>query len=416
MSNSFAITAVTAALSQMLQKHLLEDPDLSGVTVTSERPIKANAGSGRRLNVFLYQVSPNPAMRNADLPFRASNGRLSRQPVLALTLHYLATGFGKSDDELDAQHVLARAMSVLHDNGVITRERIRAALGAYPGYQELRKADLADQIEPVKLTPLAMTQEDHYRLWSTFQAPYRLSVGYEASLVMVERPAGARSAAPVRKPVVGVIAFRRPRIDSLSPQILAVGGTLTIEGSELAAQTTLVRFADGDVAPATLTDEKLTVVPPAGLRAGVQSVQVIGHVDAGDPPVPHRMFLSNAAAFMQAPQIQSPQPPIEVILSSDPNQPNHQRQPLTVTVAPPVGRNQRVALVAGDRTIPRDPPAPNDPATTTTPVFTILRELLGEHLLRLHVDGAETPLTVDTDPSSPRFGEYVGPLLRVISQ
>jgi Pvc16 N-terminal domain/IPT/TIG domain len=416
VSNSLAITAVTAALSQMLQKHLLEDPDLAGVNVTSERPSKANTGSGRRLNLFLYHVSPNPALRNADLPFRAANGRLTRQPVVALSLNYLVTAFGKSDEEFDAQHVLARAMSILHDNGVLTRERIRAALGAYTSFPELQKSDLADQVEPVKLTPLAMTQEDSYRLWSTFQTPYRLSVGYEASLVLVERPVNARAAAPVRKPVIAVTALRRPRIDSVSPQILPVGGTLTIAGSELTAQSTLVRFANGDATPATLSDEQITVVPPAGLRAGVQSVRVIGLVDAGDPPVPHRVFESNVAAFMQAPRIQSPQPPIEVVLSSNPNQPTHQQRTLTLTVAPPVGRSQRVALIAGDRTIPREPPPATDPETTTTPVFTIRRELLGEHLLRLQVDGAETPLTVETDPASPRFGEYVGPLLRVISQ
>ena len=38
MSNGLAITAVTAALSQLLQKHLLEDVDLAGIKVTSERP------------------------------------------------------------------------------------------------------------------------------------------------------------------------------------------------------------------------------------------------------------------------------------------------------------------------------------------------------------------------------------------
>jgi hypothetical protein len=166
----------------------------------------------------------------------------------------------------------------------------------------------------------------------------------------------------------------------------------------------------------TVTDDRITVVPPAGLRAGVQSVQVVGHVDAGDPPVPHRVFESNVAAFMQAPQIQSPQPPLEVVLSDDETNEFHRQRPLALTVAPPVDRSQRVSLVAGEQTIPRDPPLPADPQTTATPIFTIRRELLGEHLLRLQVDGAETPLTVDSDPSSPRFGEYVGPLLRVSSQ
>ena len=33
----------------------------------------------------------------------------------------------------------------------------------------------------------------------------------------------------------------------------------------------------------------------------------------------------------------------------------------------------------------------------------------GDFLLRLRVDGAESPLDVDTDPASPTFNQYTGP-------
>lgn len=415
MSNTWALTAVTASFSQLLRTHFLEDELLGDTQVTAERPFKAHGMSGRRLNLYLYQVAPNPALRNSDLPFRRSDGARSRQPVLALTLSYLLTGFGKSDEEFDAQHVLAHGMSIVHDNSVLTRERIRAAIKAYPAFTELARADLADQFEPVKLTPLPMTQEEHFKLWSTFQTAYRLSVGYEASVVMVERPLRAGAALPVRRPAIVAVGVRRPQIESVTPLTVPLNGTLTLGGRDLAGDDVRVVFASGETAPAPVTDTKITVVPPAELRAGVQTVRVVQRVALGEPPTSHRVFESNPAVFLRAPAIQSPQPPITVELSNDPTNQFHQKRPVTLTVAPPVARGQKVMLIAGERTIPREPPATADP-TTTSLTFVIRRELLGEHLLRLQVDGAETPLTVEENPASPRFGEYVGPLLKVVSR
>ena len=37
----------------------------------------------------------------------------------------------------------------------------------------------------------------------------------------------------------------------------------------------------------------------------------------------------------------------------------------------------------------------------------------GEYLVRIQVDGAESLLTVDTDESSPTYGDYVGPVVTV---
>ena len=42
-----------------------------------------------RVRLFMYQVSPNGALRNNDLPTRAANGNLMKRPTTALDLHYL---------------------------------------------------------------------------------------------------------------------------------------------------------------------------------------------------------------------------------------------------------------------------------------------------------------------------------------
>jgi hypothetical protein len=406
LTNPYAITAVTAAFSQLL-KRVLEEPTLSGADVTNERPSEATE-AGRRLNVFLFQVAPNPALRNADLPFRDAGGRVVSQPVLALNLNYLVTAFGKSDSEMDAQHLLAHAMSIVHDTSVLTRAQIRSAITAYQTMPELANSDLADQIEPVKLTPLPMTQEDIFRLWSTFQAPYRLSVGYEASLVMVARRKPARPAMPVRAPHVDVIGPRLPTISDVSPQLLTVGQTLTIEGHQLAAPTTKVRFAAGDSDPVTVSDERVTVVPPAGLRIGAQPVQVVHSIAYGEPPpgggepAARTATVSNVAAWQRAPQISSA--PGFVTRGN----------PVNIGVTPAVGRTQEAALVLDDRSIPI-PPRPLAQETTNTLTFPVPADFpLGpgnaarSYLMRLTIDGVDSPYTVD-----PASGAYSGPRLEV---
>ena len=37
----------------------------------------------------------------------------------------------------------------------------------------------------------------------------------------------------------------------------------------------------------------------------------------------------------------------------------------------------------------------------------------GDYLLRLRVDGAESPLETDTDPNSPTFNQYIGPKVTI---
>lgn len=396
MSNTFALTAVTASMTHLLKQV---------TNVTNERPSEATE-SGQRLNLFLYRVTPNPAMRNADLPFRNGRGDVVHQPVLALNLHYLLTAFGKSPaDEFDAQRVLSHAMSVLHDNAQLTRNQIRTAMTAFNSYPELQGADLADQLETVKLTPAMMSHEEHFRLWDSFQVPYRLSVVYEASVVLVERPRQAKAAPPVRSALVGAVGLGRPRIDALEPQILETGVALTIRGRELAGDSVKVVFATGEIDPVAVAQHEIQVMPPAGLRAGMQRVQVVQRIPMGRPPTLHRGFESNAAAFMRAPRITTA-PPYKVKLGT-PAVPAD--ADLALALAPPVARSQNVLLVVGDRTIPRKPPAPPTQAETANVTFTVPRDFpLGTHLLRVQVDGAESALTVD-----PNTEQYVGPTLEV---
>src|SRR5262247_3559760 len=103
MSSPLAIAAVTATLCDLLNNGLI-DNDLSPVgtfSVGALPPDRIQTGDNEanRLNVFLYQVTPNLGWRNEGLGSRDSRNpdiRLSNPP-LALDLHYMLTAYGSAD-------------------------------------------------------------------------------------------------------------------------------------------------------------------------------------------------------------------------------------------------------------------------------------------------------------------------------
>ena len=84
MSNHLAVAAVTATLHRVLQRTFdNEAPDL-GATVTHVRPnASSTALPTPGANLFLFQVTPNVAARNADLPTRRLDGTFAQRPRVA---------------------------------------------------------------------------------------------------------------------------------------------------------------------------------------------------------------------------------------------------------------------------------------------------------------------------------------------
>src|SRR5207244_718340 len=100
---------------------------------------------------YLYQVSPNAALTNADLPARRNNGELMQRPQAALDLNYLLTFYG-AEAQLEPQRLLASTVRALHARPILTREIIRQTI-AKPTFAFLANSNLADAIDLVKLTP-----------------------------------------------------------------------------------------------------------------------------------------------------------------------------------------------------------------------------------------------------------------------
>jgi hypothetical protein len=210
MSNALAIAGVSAVLKDLLDSGLIDhqvtDALGAGVLVSSLAPdVVPITGDGAvpRLNLFLHQVTPNAAWRNVELPSVDAGGRRVRNPPLALDLHYLLTAYGIA--ELQAEVLLGYGMQLLHENPVLSRAAIRAALNPSPVsgallpsvYQALRSADLAEQVELLKITPTAMNAEEMSRLWSALTAHYRPSAAFQVSVVLIESQAPAVSPLPV---------------------------------------------------------------------------------------------------------------------------------------------------------------------------------------------------------------------------
>jgi len=213
MSNSPAIATVTAVLQKVLAEALENDAAVvGGHAVTMDRP--DGPSHGAEVRVYLYQVLPNAAGRNTDLPSRRADGTLVARPALALDLHYLISFFGKESD-LEPQRLLGSVARTLHAQPVLSRETISKLAQADDSPDWLKASTLADQVDLVRFTPLPLTLEDLSKLWSVFfQTKYTLSVAYQASAVIIESDAVApEPAVPVRERHVDVVPVRRPAIE-----------------------------------------------------------------------------------------------------------------------------------------------------------------------------------------------------------
>jgi hypothetical protein len=173
-----------------------------------------------QLNLFLYQIAQN---RNADwIAHKRGGDRFARtdtvggaSPPLALNLHYLLTAYGTKDFQCEL--LLGYAMQLFHDASTLDLNTIQAALkhaatvnpsGVFAqALTTNRVGTLAEQLGTIKLSPEFFNTEEMSKLWSVLQAPYRPSIAYEVSMVLIEsdhpisaaHPVGPAIASPVVK-------------------------------------------------------------------------------------------------------------------------------------------------------------------------------------------------------------------------
>lgn len=398
MSNTLAIAAVTESLCQLL-RNVQDQPSLAPTTVSALPPGKVMEPKDRTLNVFLYQLSPNSGWGASDLPQRGTDGSLRRQPVLALDLQYVITAYGASENELDAQHLLGHAMTLIHEIGWLTRAQITEAVTRVGS--PIAQSDLAEQIDGVKLTPQMLSEEDLYRLWTVFQTPYRLSVGYQASVVLLQRPLSTTLAPPVLDTSLTAITMRTPLITGVAPTPVVMPGSLTITGSRLTCQGQVtVRLPTRDlvVPTAQIGDGAIVIDLPADTRAGPATVQVLHDHLLDDGVSTRRTSESIPFGFEVTPTF-TPKAGLKVA----------QGGTFTLELSPEVGAHQAVQAIVGEQAVERVPDPTADPdSTSESAAFALPASLApATYLLRVAVDGAQSQLTLDGT------GAYVGPTIEV---
>jgi len=435
MSTALAIASVTHVLKDLLNNGLI-DHDVTGatggnVTVTAWPPDRIDISSTSQqsqLNLFMYRVTPNQGWRNEGLPSRDQRGERLSNPPLALNLHYLLTSYGAN--ELHTEILLGYGMQLLHETPVLARDAVRRALappltapggGLPPELQALSTSELAEQIEQIKITPESLNTEEISKLWAAFQAKYRPTSAYQATVVLIESRKSTKSALPVRARKLYVVPFRQPIIEKIMSQVksgdpivedqpILAGYNLVIVGRQLQGDELLVKVGGIEVTPATedISDKRIIFPIPTALQAGIQGVQIIHRILMGSPEEPHRGVESNVAAFVLSPRIEA------INITNVQGTGNNPRSAdLELTVKPAVRETQRVVLILNEfSSTPLSPPITSSPLSysfdappmallsppgpTENLTIPIKGVKTGDYLVRVQVDGAESPLGTDS--------------------
>ncbi|MGH6846879.1 MAG: DUF4255 domain-containing protein [Methylocella sp.] len=418
MSNALAIAGVTAVLKDLLDDgmidHAVTDTLGQGVTVSALAPDEIELGADKqpRLNLFLYQVTPNGAWRNIGFPALDASGRRIANPPLALDLHYMLTAYGALD--LQAEVLLGYAMLLLHQTPVLARAAIRKSLDPPPSaavtgsllptvYKSLHAANLADQLEQIKITPEVMNTEELSKLWTAIQTHYRPTATYLVTVVLIQPDVATSAPLPVlsrgpRDPTThletGPTVFAsmqspNPALSSivyangqnsaeLGDQIVLNGQNLDGSGQTLLLANPLRGIAVSVTPPTSVSPDSLTfTLPPnaALYPAGTYTASV--QLARGTDPAP---VVSNPQPLLIAPKITAL--PAAATLDASGN------LTLTPTCTPQLQPNQTASLILGDIQAQATPIT----VATPTPSFAFTALPPGTYWVRLRVDNVDSHL------------------------
>jgi hypothetical protein len=408
MSNALAIAAVTSTLRNLLDSINLDtNTGLGHVNVTTKPPDEARDNTNpNQVNLFLYQVLPNAAWRNMDIPQRVKSGE-SSVPPLALNLYYMLTTYGLDNDDTFGHRLLGLAMTILYDHPLLGAQEIKAAL---PNPID---SDLENQVERVRITLQPLSVDEIFRLWSGFQTQYRVSVAYEVAVVLIDstRPSktplpvltrgkndrGVTSQADMTPPFPTLITATPPNQQTS----IRLGETLTLDGFHLDVQNPAVHFTHqrlGTTQHLSLeaggTANEVTVKIPANdpnnWPAGFYTVEIVYTRDDGAAATTNELSIS------LAPTITAIAPPTvtkdgtgkitDVVIQ--------------LQCSPAVQQDQHVALLLGDQEVPVSPFT----ATTQQLSFDAGAVPAGDYLVRLRVDGVDS-LLIDRSVIPPIFDQ-----------
>ncbi|WP_138504259.1 DUF4255 domain-containing protein [Nostoc sp. PA-18-2419] len=425
MSNVLSIAAVTAVLKVLLENGLVSDPiaaSVGDVIVTALPPdrISVEADERAQLNLFLYQVTQNRNVDWVSQEFRSRHSRLhgnsrSTTPPLALDLHYLLTAYGAKDFQTEL--LLGYAMHLLHKTSLITADIIENTLinasttNTSSAFSQavagVSVSDLAQAIGQIKLTPEFFNMEETSKLWSALQTHYRPSATYLASMILIESSKSDELEGfymmPLSQPnIEQVMALAKTEYE----QMIVAGATLIIRGKRLRGDITRIRLGNAEklLVPQDVKETQISLLVPADLYPSVQSIQVV-HLTIGNPGQTEHIVESNVATFVL-------HPTITAFVGQVENSGNNLcSAEITVKFHPQVGKGQRVVLLLSDVSAQSlvaysllVEPRAEDTDAITIPIKNVKP---GTYIVRVRVDGAESPLHKN------QSGEYDSPQVTI---
>lgn len=419
MTNYLAIASVTAALRNIIQTGIKED--LPGTTVSSVSPEGLNnAQKERKINIYLYQVSPIKELQQENVIPNRRNGKTPLKSV-QLNLYYLITFYG-NELELEPQQLLGSTIRSLLDSAILERDAIEEAISRS---DFLRNSTLVNQLTKVSFAMNSMTPEELTRIWSTlFRSPYSLSIAYIGKAVLIEGEKTRKKALPVRNVLMNAsikqLVIEEIKSSTGKRQPITTKSNLTILGENLLAPNTQVRIGNTKIAPQVVEDKKVELKLSNfsqseldELRAGVQSLQIVHMEQKASIIDPIRSIESNALPLILCPTIKGNVTPTNLIESWN----NSFTAEVTIDVDLMVDKDQRVSLLMNE--IATEKPeaylfaAKSREETTRSLDFLVRNVKAGEYLIRVQINGAESPLEIDETKGSPTQGQYYQPKLAI---
>lgn len=403
MSNHLAIATVSSALGNAVLA--AAQSAVSGTLLRFGRPVAPSGNNEKRVHVYLFQVTPNAALRNADLPNRNGSFDLTGRPRAALDLHYLLTFYG-DEEQLEPARMAGAVARELHANPTLSKQALLDASVA-----DLSSSDLANAAERVRFTPSTLSLDELSKLWSVLtQTPHALSLVYQASVVLIDALQSGAAALPVLQrgdnDEVAASTGAAPRLEALwvgnaelssrrplgpSLPTATLGARLLVRGANLGPAPRF-ELKHPALPPVSLVSEAALGSPSswiidlptgeaanAAFAAGLCQLRAL--VVSGD-----RQASSNALPLALAPRcaVAPPGPFARVdgtaVISLDFAPSLLEGQLATLIVA---GSEVSVTALATTDSLPFE--LPDAPAVT-------------DELLRVRVDGVETlPLAYDVD-------------------
>lgn len=184
MSSYNNLNNVSKTLAAHIWNGIKDDPQTKAI-IQSPRQIsyfspKEAQTESAQISVFLYNVTELPSMRNQP--------QTTQNPptLLYLKLHYLITPLTQNAE--NDQIILGKIMQLFSETPILRGSDLQGSL--------------RESGDELKIILDALAADDLSKIWTMFQNPYKLCVGYSVFPVRIEASSKIEEKPVIKKPVL----------------------------------------------------------------------------------------------------------------------------------------------------------------------------------------------------------------------